>query len=377
MYDIADYWRMMADHGRREAYAEALRRTVTAESTVLNIGTGTGVFALQAARYGARRVYAIEPSEIIAVARRLAAANGFADRIEFIQALSTDVTLPEPVDIIVSDLRGVLPLHEHHLPAIRDARRFLAPGGSFIPERDEIRAALVQAPDLYEDLVAPWSGHGGGLDFEPARQFATGRWTKVRVRPEQLVTVPQTWATLDYPTIEEQNVRGDLRWPIDRDGEVHGICAWFVATLTVGVGFSTGPEEPERIYGSGFFPLQEPVSVARGDTVTVGLSATLIGGSYLWRWTTRVEDGAGDVRASFDQTNLANVQPSTLRQARPDATPRRSEQGEIDLEILAALDGDTSIQAIAEELARRHPERYGDVRAAIRRVQQVVTARGE
>ena len=100
---------MIADHLRMAAYADALRRSVTPESMVIDIGTGTGVMAILACQLGARRVCAIEPDDVIQLARKVAADNGFADRIEFIQALSTDVKLPELADVIVSDVRGVLP----------------------------------------------------------------------------------------------------------------------------------------------------------------------------------------------------------------------------------------------------------------------------
>ncbi len=64
-----------------------------------------------ACRFGARRVYAFEPSPIIELAREIAAANGLADRIEFIPKMSTESSLPEPANVvIVSDVRGILPL---------------------------------------------------------------------------------------------------------------------------------------------------------------------------------------------------------------------------------------------------------------------------
>jgi type I protein arginine methyltransferase len=59
------------------------------------------------------RVYAIEPGNIIQVARELAATKSYAGRIEFIQALSTRISLSEPADVIVSDLHGMLPLFQH------------------------------------------------------------------------------------------------------------------------------------------------------------------------------------------------------------------------------------------------------------------------
>src|SRR5918996_4054309 len=101
MYSLGDYWRMLGDRVRRDAYDEALRRTVTPGAVVVNIGAGTGMFALQACRHGAGRVYAIEPDPVIDIGRSLAAANGCADRITFLQALSTEVTLPEAADVVV------------------------------------------------------------------------------------------------------------------------------------------------------------------------------------------------------------------------------------------------------------------------------------
>src|SRR5687768_12813489 len=110
MYSISSYGKMIADSIRTQAYASAIGRAIKPDSVVLDIGTGIGIFAMLACQFGARRVYAIEPDDAIQVARETAAANGFADRIEFIQGLSTRIALPERVDVIVSDLRGVLPL---------------------------------------------------------------------------------------------------------------------------------------------------------------------------------------------------------------------------------------------------------------------------
>src|SRR5579885_3123858 len=98
-YHLLDHLTMVADAGRTGTYLEALRRTVRPGVVVVDLGAGTGVFAMLACRFGARKVYAIEPDEIIEVGRALAAANGFADRIEFIPHPSTEVTLPEQADV--------------------------------------------------------------------------------------------------------------------------------------------------------------------------------------------------------------------------------------------------------------------------------------
>jgi|SRR5438105_12126415 len=82
---------MVGDGVRSDAYARALRECIRPNSIVLDIGTGVGIWALLACQFGARRVYAIEPNDVIQVAREIAAANGYADRIEFIQDISTRI----------------------------------------------------------------------------------------------------------------------------------------------------------------------------------------------------------------------------------------------------------------------------------------------
>src|SRR5437899_507972 len=85
MYDVATYGGMIADRGRTSAYDRALRAKVRPGAVVLDIGAGPGIMAFLACRAGAARVYAVEPDDVIYLARQLAADNGFSSRIEFIQ----------------------------------------------------------------------------------------------------------------------------------------------------------------------------------------------------------------------------------------------------------------------------------------------------
>src|SRR5438445_4231285 len=127
MYSLRDFGAMIADAGRFGAYAEAIARAVHPGDTVAEIGCGPGVFSLLACQAGARRVFAIESEDSIQFARQLAAANGFADRIEFYQSESRKTELPERMNVIVSDIRGVLPLYDHAITSMEDAReRMLA-----------------------------------------------------------------------------------------------------------------------------------------------------------------------------------------------------------------------------------------------------------
>lgn len=376
MYRIGDYWKMMADHVRRDAYAEALRRAVKPGAVVANIGAGTGIFALLACRFGAARVYAIENDDIIELAKDLAAENGFGDRIEFIKAISTDVTLPEPADVVVSDLRGVLPLLGQHLPSIIDARqRLLARGGSLIPMRDTLWAGLVDVPDLYRHLVEPWGQNPYGFDFDGARMLSANRWSKVRVTPDQMLAEPQSWTTLKYDMTETVNAQGSLSWVVGRPGTAHGVCVWFESTLVDGVSLSAAPGHPELVYGSGFFPWSHPVPVARGDVVAVEISADLVGAEYVWSWGSRVHEGGsgGTLKAEFHQSSFfaSPISKAELRRGSPHSVPTLNDDGYVDHAILSLMAEGLDLGGIAKKISERFSARFQGQQDALRRVQQL------
>lgn len=302
MYSLHFYGRMIADAPRMDAYVAALRQTVKPDSVVMDLGCGPGVFALLACKLGARRVYAVEPSNVIGLAREAAAANGFADRIQFFEKLSTEITLDEPANIIVSDLRGVLPWFQQHIPSLIDARkRLLAHDGTLIPRRDTLWAAVVEAPEQYEELVAPWENNGLELDLSTGTRLITNNWRKTRIRPEQFLTEPVCWTTIDYYEVYSPDVRAEMSWRAARKGTAHGVAVWFDADLGDGIGFSNYPSGPELIYGNGFFPFSEPVEVMEGDRIKLRLEAKMVVDDYVWRWDTEFPN------TSFKQSTFFGV----------------------------------------------------------------------
>lgn len=363
MYSIAAYAGMMADRVRMDAYAAALERHVRQDSVVLDIGAGTGIFALLACQFGARRVYAVEPNDAIEVAREAAAANGFAERIEFIQEASTKVTLPERADVIISDLRGVLPLLEKHLPSIVDARtRLLAPGGTLIPRSDTLWAAVVDSPEIYRRNTAPWKEHDYNLDLRPVNRKLVNTWAKARPKPEEILGEPMRWAAVHYAAVESPNLTGEARFTLGRAGTAHGFLVWFDTELAEGISFSNAPQHPEAVYGSAFFPLCEPVRLEIGDTISVVFSANLIGGDYVWRWDTRVYDPSQPraLKASFQQSTFFGEALSVAKLGRKNAdyAPELNEDGEVDAFVLTKMSGEVPLGEIARALQQRFPGRF-------------------
>jgi len=294
------------------AYAAALRRTVNRDSVVMDLGCGPGVFALLACKLGARRVYAVEPDNVIGLAREAAVANGFADRIEFFEKLSTEITLPEPATIIVSDLRGVLPWFEQNISSIIDARqRLLAPGGVLIPRRDILWAAVVEAPEQYAELVSPWQNQFE-LDLSAGTRFITNNWRKTHIKAEQFLAEPVCWNTIDYGEVESRDVRAEISWRAARNGTAHGFTVWFDSELgddNRDIGFSNHPSATRMIYGQGFFPFSQPVGVSENDRIELRLAADFVQDNYVWRWDTDFIDQ----KVSLKQSTFYGVPLSTAQ----------------------------------------------------------------
>jgi protein arginine N-methyltransferase 1 len=361
-----------------DPYVFALKGAIKPDSVVLDIGSGAGIHALLACKFGARQVYAIEPNEAIHLGRELAEVNGFADRIDFIQDLSTRVTLPERADVIVSDLRGILPLFGSHILSIIDARqRHLAQGGVLIPKCDTLWVAMVEARSAYTEIIKPWD-HPYGLPMGPAKQIALNRWSDVdteTIRTANLLTTPQQWATLNYSTIKDPDVGcSDMLFEATRDGTAHGWLIWFDTELAEGVGFSCGPDKVKiaEVYGRGFFPLLEPVSIVDGDTIALTIEADLIDKEYEWRWHTRIlsKEDPGLVKADFKQATDSEsvLSPNRIAENVSNDRPSLVEEGRIDRFILGNVDGVTTNKEIAAFTRKRFSRRFKDDRDALRYV---------
>ena len=381
MYSIADYGAMIQDTARIDGFIRAFRRVITRETVVVDIGTGTGILALLACQMGARRVYAIEPDESIHVAREAAAANGYGDRIEYLQALSTAVTLPEPADLIVSDIGGVLPWLQHHVPVIVDARtRFLAPGGTLIPRRDTLWMAVVEAPDLYRQYSEPWNAQPYGLDLTSARRLVVNTWRQGRISGEQLLAPLARPMAVDYADVTSSNLDVAVQCTVARSGTAHGVGAGIDRLLTDGVGFSNAPDRvdrlpPDSIYRTVFFPWSSPVRLAVGDVVNIELRAVLVGDDYVWNWKATVLDqGLPDrVKARFDQSTLYGVPLSTAQLHKRSAShvPALNEEGILVSFTLDLMCRSMSLREIAGRLVEQFPSRFPDWQRALNYVSDV------
>lgn len=297
-YPLWDYGWMMGDQVRNQAYYRALQNVITPDTVVADIGAGAGLFSLMACQLGARKVYAIEPSPAVWLAGELAQKNGFGDRVECFQALSTEINLPEKVDVVVSDLRSFLPYHLGHLAAIADIKeRLLKPGGVLIPERDRVYASVVQAEKVYRRCVSPWGDSNVGLDFSAMGSKLANTFHKLHPRDSVVKLSPSHQLTsLEYLGDCPVNLQANLSSSIETSGTGHGLMLWFDSYLGESAFFSNDLDSPELIYGAAFLPWETPLVVSEGDTLELGVGANLVGDHYVWSWK---------VSTSYPENNIA------------------------------------------------------------------------
>jgi type I protein arginine methyltransferase len=372
MYDLEQYGAMIADRPRTCAYVEAILKAVKPGDVVVDIGCGPGLFTLLACRAGAKRVYAIESNESVAFARELAAANGYTSRIEILHGFSRQLSIPERANVIVSDIRGVLPLLGDAIASIEDARlRFLAPDGALIPAVDKLWAALASVPEFYEQIVSPWQDSLDGVRLSPMRERALNSTYSVNFDGGKLTSQAQEWGRFDYQSGAQGRAAAKLQFRALRKGVAHGICLWFETMLFQDIGYSSAPGQLNTVYGQLFLPWLEPVQVVAGGEILVDLHANPVGDSYIWRWDTTIPGQEGPRTFRQSMMEGARFSPEVLRRRATEFVPKVSPHGEAESWVLQSMNGATSLQEIADGAAARFPKVFRNSQEALQLVSRL------
>jgi len=283
---------MLMDTVRSSAYQEAILEVVKKGDVVLDLGSGTGILSFFALQSGAKKVYGIEARPTIEVAKEVARVNKWSERIEFINKHSYDVTLPEKVDVIISEILGNFALDENLLDFIIDARnRFMKKEGSLIPYQIELFIVPVECPDLYQ-LINFLDEDIYGIDFSPARELSVYKVYVVSFEKEAFLSTPLSIQKIDLQIVNDFGIKSKVNFEIEREGTLHGLAGWFKAYLSPQVILSTAPGTPNTYWGNVFFPLIEPVLVKVGNKVTAQIEGESIPGekedSFVWKWNVSV-----------------------------------------------------------------------------------------
>lgn len=267
----------LADLDRTRAFERAIAEAVRPGDRVLELGTGTGVLSLMAARAGAGRVDAYELSgPTAAMARRNVDANGYGTSVRVIE---DDVTTCRfdggPYDVVIAELVTVALLEELLVPAFNHLldQGVLAADVRVLPAAQSTYVELVDAD---QEMF--------GFRFDMVQIEQT--WQPSRVR--EAATRPFRIARPDFQQAarERRPIDPDVVALVDTgaigDVEVNAVRLTSVSHLQPGIdsGWTQCMNSPALV------PVP-PRRVTTGDQVRVALSMSMGAGmgTLRFRWT--------------------------------------------------------------------------------------------
>jgi tetratricopeptide (TPR) repeat protein len=268
---------MMNDSLRNDAYFAALQSAITPDIHVLEIGTGSGLLAMMAAKLGARQVTTCEAvSEIAETARAIVTANGFSPPVTVVSKMSTKMVIGEDMDdradLLVSEILSSEFLGEGVLSSIEDAkRRLLKPGGRIIPVRGSIQFALFGGADIEKNVRVD---EVYGLDLSKFNRIVAQKQYISRNDLDIELLTDDTSAfffdfdkTARFPT----NERKIIELPVRKAGRCCGIIQWIRLEMDDSVVFENHPsiKNPSSGWQHSVYVFPSTIDVLPGQVAVI------------------------------------------------------------------------------------------------------------
>jgi protein arginine N-methyltransferase 1 len=342
----------LADRPRVDALRRAVHATVRPGDIVLDLGCGSGLLGLIACDAGAARVYAIDHSGMIEIARAVARAEGRADRIVHIAGHSTAIDLPERANVLVFDQIGRLGFEAGLLEYAIDARRrLLTPDARIMPGPVALHLALAASADI-RSRIEFWDTRPAGIDTSPARLTAANTGYPIEPEHVTLLSAPAHVMTLSAAGWNGESLRGRVTLTASRDARVDGLAGWFVADLAPGVQMTNAHGRADRIHRRiALLPFDPPVDLKAGESLVVSLR--LLAADMILAWDTAREDGS-DGRSHSTWKGMLPIGEARAR-TRDDAVPALTPRGLARRTVLELCDGRRPVREIERLLRERHP----------------------
>ncbi|KAL7009109.1 Nuclear SAM-dependent mono-and asymmetric methyltransferase [Cystobasidiomycetes sp. EMM_F5] len=271
---------MLKDEVRTLTYRRSMleNKHLFKDKVVLDVGCGTGILCMFAAKAGAKKVIGIDMSNIIDQAQKIIEANGFSDTITLIKGKMEEVELPvKQVDIIISEWMGYFLLYESMLDTVLIARdRYLVPGGLMFPDHATLFLAGIEDADYKEEKIGFWDDVYG-FDYSCIKEIALKEPLVDTVDLKAVVTQACPIKTIDLLTVtkEELSFVAPFTLKSTRKDYVHAILGWFDVAFRAShkpITFSTGPHAKYTHWKQTVFYLGDAVAVDENDEIEGSIS---------------------------------------------------------------------------------------------------------
>ncbi|KAM9966370.1 hypothetical protein ACTFIR_006581 [Dictyostelium discoideum] len=283
---------MLKDKPRTLAYKNAIELNSIdfQDKVVIDVGSGTGILSMFAAKAGAKRVYAIEGSLMAGYCSQLVQHNKLDSIIKVVHKRMEEITdeiEDEKVDIIISEWMGFYLFHESMLNSVLYARdRYLKDNGIMFPSRADIFLAPVNMNKLMDKKINFWNDVYG-FDFsilsEPALQELPAPYVEY-LEKDQLVLKENKVLSVNFNTITCEELEDiiidniDFKFPENiKPKTIHGFGIWFICYFDGSKGtveLSTAPGDPETHWKQTTILLPSGIDLEGGETMTCRLQMT-------------------------------------------------------------------------------------------------------
>ncbi|MCO5603752.1 hypothetical protein L7F22_057904 [Adiantum nelumboides] len=274
---------MLKDEVRTLSYRNAIQNNpaLFKDKTVLDVGCGTGILCMFAAKAGAKKVIGVDMSNIITQAKIIVEANGFSDVIHLVKGKLEEVDLGlapgEKVDIIISEWMGYFLLYESMLDTVLLARdKYLAPGGIMMPDSASLYMSAIEDQEYKEEKIGFWDDVYG-FDYSCIKDIALREPLVDTVELKSVVCDPALVKHLDLLTIKKEDLTfvSDFALKATRNDYVHAFLGWFDISFEAchkPVKFSTGPHSRYTHWKQTVFYVPEMLTLSVGDEIKGRLS---------------------------------------------------------------------------------------------------------
>ncbi|XP_071453939.1 protein arginine N-methyltransferase 1-B isoform X1 [Hetaerina americana] len=242
---------------------------------VLDIGCGTGILSMFAAKAGAAKVYGIECSNIVEYAKKIVEANQLSEVVEIVKGKVEEVTLPdgvEKVDIIISEWMGYCLFYESMLDTVLYARdKWLKPDGLMFPDKATLFVCGIEDRQ-YKDEKINWWDDVYGFDMSSIRKVAISEPLVDVVDPKQVVSNACMLKEVDLYTVQKADLsfQAPFHLQVRRNDYIQALVTFFNMEFTKchkRIGFSTAPEAPYTHWKQTVFYFDDYLTVRKGEEI--------------------------------------------------------------------------------------------------------------
>ncbi|KAG9288628.1 hypothetical protein G9A89_006729 [Geosiphon pyriformis] len=273
---------MLKDEVRTLSYRQSIyqNRHLFKDKIVLDVGCGTGILSMFAAKAGAAHVYGIDMSNIIDQAHQIIVDNRLDDKITLIKGKMEEVELPvQEVDIIISEWMGYFLLYESMLDTVLVARdKYLKVGGLIFPDKATIYLAAIEDGEYKEEKIGFWD-NVYGFDFSSIKSVALREPLVDTVDYKAVVTNPYAVKEIDILNVQKSDLSFSAEFTLTatRDDYIHAFIAWFDIGFTAchkPIRFSTGPHAKYTHWKQTVFYTNDGITIKQGESITGTLSCS-------------------------------------------------------------------------------------------------------